>query len=1146
MNRAKETFDVLNVKLEGQNLIEASAGTGKTFSIAILVLRLLIEKKIAIENLLVVTFTNSAVAELKERIRSFISEALNYMINPNAKGDNELIRALCSGYDAKDEVINRLKLAIQSIDDAGIFTIHGFCQKMLNDFAFETKQNFMAELQNDVSAYIDLYTNEFWRKELSLLPPEIFDIKELKNLKNDISHFLKKGLGEVYLLDFDKFIEDITEKISELIYEITSILENLDSIEQEIQNELNLNFNQIIDDYNGIKRITKISVPIRKDELLSKVLARATKGISDYIPTFKSSIWSMLLRQIEESEKLKSKKIELSHYLMVKGVKIYLPRLKDAIFNANVLTFDALILNLHQSIVQEKNSRLIQLIQQKFSAVLIDEFQDTDFIQFQIFRELFVGPSANQDNILFLIGDPKQSIYSFRNADVESYLHAGRSIAKQYTMDTNFRSSRNMINSVNNFYQAVGDIAFGYEDSENASIKYQKVKTNDNEKGLLKNGIEITECLTFSELSSKEKAVENIVNLIGQLLNPESRYELVLDDGNKRPVQPSDIAVLTRDNDTLQKFKNILSDQNIPSVSLQSNSVFQSREADDLILIMEAMVHNDLNRIKSALFMTFVHRVYKILSNDIMPVANFEEISLIELFNEYKKVMFEKGAYHALTKLFNDFSIYLYFTKQPSTQRILSNVIQLAELIHDYEYRNGSTPQDLILWLKKNKKNKSNQGESDDSLLRIESDRNSVTLITAHKSKGLEFPIVLVHGLNQEIKQDLSFIEAKDGQGKKIIVYKKPDNSFEPEYLNYYIRNEYQENCRLVYVAMTRAVYYCNISFSNNAKQGALLNMLKSIGDVENVTKNITFDHFPVELHHFEQENSSIREIDLPLHALIQSKSDWELYSYSSLRMEHDLLSAPIAVQEDEYNHFIFNVLPRGADPGTRLHQLLEKVRFAKDYRDLSSISEYEQRMLSLFDSKDQSYVGEISQMLHHIMHARIQMDNVSFYLKDVPQDQCIHEVEFNFPIGDVEIVKMLNPLLREYKYNAQITDKFNTLNGMMVGFIDLIFQYGSKYYILDWKSNYLGCDLSDYEEVKLQQAMVEHQYNLQYLIYTLAADKYLSQRLGEGYNYERDFGGIIYFFIRGVRADAGSGIFTDKPSGEYIKRLHEILNPNI
>ena len=430
-----EYFDPTRIPIQalaGSNLIEASAGTGKTYSIALLVLRLIMEKDVPIDKILMVTYTNAAVAELSDRIRLFLALARRYASGESIS-DVEIAVLVdqAVAYTSLDEVSNKLKDAILLLDESMIVTIHSFCQYALSRYAFETGQLFDVELLSDIGQIVEAEVNHFWRTFITTLPTNLLELSEVRDHKGDLNTVIGKILQGRQYADFDPAVGYDFEPDN-----WSAELNQLNAMKNFAKNQLSTIYNNQKEDLFKIiekKRNAKLQDARNNiDLLLEELLQLKAKNKSTYFDEFpfadELDNYIAVLLRIEE---FKSELLRAINYFAVS----YIPdRIRQQMVNLNVLTFDDLINNLYRTIVIEKNRRLIQKLRDDFSAVFIDEFQDTDNVQFQIFDVLFI---QHPETITFLIGDPKQSIYAFRGADIETYLLARNKVNRKYTMNTN-------------------------------------------------------------------------------------------------------------------------------------------------------------------------------------------------------------------------------------------------------------------------------------------------------------------------------------------------------------------------------------------------------------------------------------------------------------------------------------------------------------------------------------------------------------------------------------------------------------------------------------------------------------------------------------------------------------------------------------
>ena len=525
-----EKFKVESVDLSGANIIEASAGTGKTFSIAVLVVRLLIEKSVPIQKMLLVTFTEAAAAELKERSVKFIREAL---LEIEAAGSSkngiiaEVVANVLANNHNKTEIENRLRTALLNIDTAMMCTIHSFCQQTLNEFAFETNQIFGKELKTDISDFVGKHSNSFKREVLSIMDAELLQISDLLNpaiLDGGIRNALSgQNLQGIELISVTA--SDCKEKITSLKSELQDFgNKNLESFKQKIESTT----------LKGIGHATRINlknlfstVDAALENLLNKTTHRVPELFAEEVQFCKN-----LQNQINELN------LQIKIILLQQAIDFVLPKVKEELSTKNFFTFDDLIDKLYDA---GENRALKKLIRLKYDAIFVDEFQDTDKKQYAIFKALF---QEDASKTMFYIGDPKQSIYAWRKADLNVYFEARNSILpeKQFTMATNFRSTNRYTTALNSFFlpQIDFDTFENGDVDDSLKIKYEAIQAFNKEEQGLSFDNQLFSPLTIIDGAKNDPDINNFIRkTICHLLQGSITL-------NGKSLKPSNIAVLVR------------------------------------------------------------------------------------------------------------------------------------------------------------------------------------------------------------------------------------------------------------------------------------------------------------------------------------------------------------------------------------------------------------------------------------------------------------------------------------------------------------------------------------------------------------------------------------------------------------------------
>lgn len=1141
-DQKKGNFNVLEVPLRGSNLVEASAGTGKTYSLALLALRLLLEKNEhgqsrKLTEILLITFTEKAVAELKLRVRLFIQKALLYAQNLESteivdSNIQHIVQQALSTHAGIEEIIEKLQRALLNFDEASIQTIHSFCWQTLRENALESGISFSVTINTDTTEIRQQFVHEFIRNELSVMDTKYLDVL---------------NIGEIY-----KLVTRAMELLSNgYVYETSlasdfSIQDALHDLEQE-RTQLEKDLLQFEDELKAILADSTKTHHIKLKALFKNFREEIDQILQfDGFATFKffqeggkgyHEIWSRIVQYQEHIKELEVAYIEQILYSLVH--KAYIPYVTH-LKNTEVLTFDSIINELHNSLIVRNNKRMLRHIREQYTAVFIDEFQDTDRIQAEIVEKLFLQVEEGDENntLLFLIGDPKQSIYAFRNADVASYLEMRNKMQHQYNMTTNYRSSEAMVHAVNLMYEKMGIYeGFGFDpQNQNIAISYEKVQAANAHISLegYKPGI-----FNFFEYENKDSLLSHLAIQIANLLDENNQvyFKKVEKDGSvtKRKVEGSDIGVLVKTNNAAKEVQEALRKIGISSVLTTTDKILKTQEAKDLLTILEAMRNPVEQSIRKALYATFLADTQE---KDAKPdwIQKIDIEQAFQLFSTYKALLAEHKIYQALYKAWEDFSLRQHFSKNPRWHRTLANVDQLTQIIQEKQYQTDWGADDAILWLSKEIENPS-ESESEQQL-QLETDKNSLTISTIHKAKGLEYPIVFLYGFNENtVSQSL---ESATIHGEKKLYL---DAAAAPDIRQTIKQYRKQETFRLLYVAITRSIYLCNVLYTTRTAKAETLSLFtktanKHAGDGGISWQQIDSDKQQQVKKHLGEKIELITPISFNEEQARKARSSWFFTSFSKLSRYQGPVTLEALEPTEPYDIFVLKELGSGATFGSLIHQLLEQLDFGRDYSSYEHLDEnLKKQIRQLVHKDDRSYMEFGAQLIHHVLHATIPADK-PFQMSDVKMERCIPELTFYFHIDREDNVLRLKNLLEG---SAQVHFAHNSLRGMMDGAIDLFFEHQGKYYILDWKSNHLGYDLALYEDEKLHQAMIHHNYTLQYYIYTVAACRYLKSKKPD-FDYERDFGGAIYLFIRGNRAGKSSGVYFDKPDSSFIDELMSLL----
>lgn len=1366
--------------LNKSSLIEASAGTGKTFTITYLVLRLLLgsgndkafeQGPLSIEDILIVTFTNAATSDLKRRVRESIHRArivfeflYKYKKENNKDFDygnsseiDENLKEIIKEMHEKEKNASKsaitkansqdinllcartLLRAERNIDNCSISTIHSFCNNIISKvFAFESGEAFQTKLvTNTIYGFNEgilktirkfCYVNENEKNEewintakeiLALMDTNFssdtilnvcrnllkvtsldtkgssnfkgFNVEGLtyldptKSLKQNIQNLFdeyKKGertlvqslhtflQGSIFpkLLDKNKYetVQDVLKDLlqednfSNFFYENCKV--NWNTTEEKVREKLRNYFNVLIDllsnkntDLKDIKtpsfkkadKSDGIFIVCNKKEVFTKDIDSIFNSINDLRKTFINKLLFLFaIQSLDYANEIKQQD--------------------------KVMSFDDVLKRASQ-VVQSKTNDLKTILRKRYPVLMVDEFQDTDPFQYEIFKNVYLEEDSNNKSnkaVCYFIGDPKQSIYSFRGSDINSYLKAKKEINENwnknknkdqndeqksgvYSLDTNYRSTEALINSVNAIFmqEKEGDCnaeVFG----NNKGIEFKPVNSNERKKTLCYQGKELTDIGCFihllkdDEIEAQNVAAIFIYNLLryknevglqgdtNKLSEGQYSYlkEGTTDTATIIPITEKDITILVRNKREFSEIEKALSHFNIPCVYYSSReSVSETAEATYIKNLMEAMAYP-----------TNLQLVKKMLACGILPLDANDFFDSVEDQNLEKEVELlksslilwkQKGFFTAFSFWFRN-ELHQGLSRsleQSNGERSVTNLYHLAEIVQSYHANKETIYAQLDHF---NEFLSESQEETEDAnlpettLKRLSSEKQQIAVYTIHASKGLEFPIVIMPFLENWPKETNRDVFTSR-------YYKKTEGSKNNQSGKYYINLEgttkeeevsisearKEENTRLDYVALTRASILNYLIFSDRSSKepNQTLAKLKAKLSPENKEGKIEgYENFYVEdlrqkdvdsiLNNnesivknsigtatFDDETYKVKEFDKSC-----IKNNFIVSSYSAItsgvqklpnlsQKENDednskeVLEDKV-VDDSTLNQFNF---PKGASAGTFLHAILEETDFSKlKYLDTQAKGTdaylYLQNICAEFCKLDPNKVikkwcrsiildntyGEnleedapaaLFSFMYNILKAPIVSfeDGSKLSLNAIAKDDFVPEMRFWMPCDNFNlqsfnaICKQSALKLLEDKelINSLSLPRDEDLSGFLTGSLDLSFRFKVngcyKYFVLDYKSNYLGNNAQDYSSDKIIKSVLDHRYDVQYLIYTVVLHRTLKKRLKD-YDYDRDVGGVIYLYLRGLNAnckdDVSSGVFYTKVDKNIIEKLDALL----
>jgi exodeoxyribonuclease V beta subunit len=1169
----------------GVNLVEASAGTGKTYAIAMLVLRCITELEVPIDKVLVVTFTKAATEELRSRIRQRLVEARDSLEGTGSSTDATM-QVWAGAITDRVKVKKRLQLALFDIDRAGIFTIHSFCQRMLTEQALESGQLFDVELLADIDHIRSQVVEDYWRRRLYTLGPRPCGVVT-GSFATPAELF--RSVARVGW-DYDR-LEPVTSSVEDVIDQFETGYHKLADWWQSSAADL----------YSFFER-TRSEGKFKKP--LSDILENWWQKLADYFTGSGSGLPANLefltadgLKETLNATKVKKKvqdefladwplpgslvedfilAIETLVLAVRRDLVITVRQEVDSrLYDQGHMSFDDLIIRLDRALAHEVDGVALQrILRQRFDVALIDEFQDTDSAQWRIFSSLF----ANESHYLYLIGDPKQAIYRFRGADIYSYFKARETADHKLTLQNNYRSHPDLVHEVNRIFMGRTK-PFAFDENLLPFLPVEPAKTPAD--GSLFLGGQPLGVMEYCQLAPFPKDKEGrwtsgraatvfrdyVIAETCRLLdsgNPAVRRQIQDGIEVERVLQARDIAVLVRSNTQADEYLQAFAQVNIPAVVSSKKGVFETAEAKELYILLQALVApGNSYTLKTAMTISW----FALTGGQLQSVWEDEQ-AFDDWFNRfllYNQLWQDRGFLSMMTRLMIDERVYVTLAGAAMAERRIANIHHLLEIVQEAEMTDKLGPDQTLLWLRSML---AGEPGVEDRELRLESDEQAVRIVTMHSAKGLQYPVVFCPYLwyrSGRLRSETNLISCHD-EDKRLAVDLGSARFDERRQLA--IEEELAEDLRLLYVALTRAELRCYTMWVDVKNSGSVADSFSSglgyllfpegvVGGEEqcasfqNMTANPGVRHLLLEPDSaYLPEYSPTAQVTGTLAAALPTArslhTDYQMSSYSAMAAlsEHedhgsDVAIEPVEDEEPVTRQILHQGLPAGANFGNLVHDSLELISFASLGRKEDNSREID-RLCHRYgiDLKAET----VQDLLASIVTAPLflqQNGEPGFSLSELRETRCMKEMPFYFHMDRLETRK-INEILMDEPTVVQLSHKM--MQGYLTGFVDLVCEHEGRFYILDYKTNFLGDKLSDYCGDNLVQAMASHNYGLQYWIYTLVLHRHLQNVMGD-YDYETHFGGVMYLFVRGMEPDLpGSGVFATLPSVELLTRLDMVL----
>lgn len=1215
----------MRVPLSGTHLVEASAGTGKTFTIVSLVVRLLVEERLPIRSIAAVTFTNAATSELKERVAGRLRQAIEVLEGAPLPEGDDLLASLLRRPD-RDTSLDLLREALRDVDSAGIFTIHGFAARTLQEQQLQRRgADPLAQLVGDQSDVVLDIATDFYCQTVALLPAPIFRLLGGESLFSSLAAVARQAAAtfEVEVVQLPPAV-DIEEKLAEFTTRFSraraafansggELLQLL--VDSPALNRTMMKPAALEKDYQSYLRYFDRDDPCfphpeSERFTLSKVLRSIKKDHT--APTHPLLEELGMLR--EHSLQLQLDATRFADHLRKQLAQVVSQRLASEQGQRGTQSFDGLLTELCVALRDEQlGAGLAAEVRQRYPVALIDEFQDTDPVQYEIFRRIYGendqaiqgGAAADQQKAqhsasqratergraahgaLFLIGDPKQSIYAFRGADVFTYLRASRSArAGVWTLTTSYRADPTLV-SAQNCLLGYNRQPFGAKE-----IVYDAVSPRSGASNRL-----------CDRLGEPLAGMQIVLHEEGELLEVTAHQvasflaEAHTIEG--RAVVASDVAVLTRSNAQAAQLKELLVGLGVPAVMHGDRSVFESAQALELLRVLRALAEpNNQVRMKSALASPLIGLGAQQLRDLDHQIDQLE--MWVGRLKDWGRLWRSHGIARATAALFSELQLTSKILSTVGGERAMTNLRHLLELLHEAEIAEHLGVRGMLRWLETAIAHPSGHSMAAEARqLRLESDERAVTLTTIHKSKGLEYGVVFLPTLGKADRvRDGDAYRYFDREKQRSQLELRAAQSRDEHSLWQHSLDARQEDLRLCYVALTRAKH----------RVVALLNFDKGFSPLGYLLWEQLLPHpggLPVALDSFKSIDVELRRQTLQNIAKLSQGAievspartvdranlfqvrTWEtlrapssvgrveecerVSSFSAMTRDAQLSRAQregrdVSDVEDTASHhlsassqsetILLAEFPRGPGPGDALHLALEACPFAEgDEQQRQIIAKKVLLENGLKELHADQGARAISQVLSTPLPGVLTESRP--LLGQLSQSERIAEMEFSLPVTQLSHQSLLQTISEAASFDPQkhesevVRDlpvsymkrlsslEFEKWAGFLRGFIDLVFDCDGRLYGVDYKSNYLGSSYGDYSSSATARSMDEHHYWLQALIYSVALHR-LGQLRVPDYDYEKHFGGMFYLYVRGMHPQRSTGMLRFFPRKELVETLSE------
>lgn len=1143
----------------GRALVEASAGTGKTWTIAVLYLRLLLEQPLAVGQVVVTTFTDAAAQELRERLRARLRDALALAEQPQAPKDlpedQAWLRARWNDDTRRREDCRRLRLALADFDRAPVGTLHGLCQRILAEHPFESGSRFEPGEPTSGQALADELARDAWRvlhqgdggATLGI------DLAELK--LSSFGRQLRQLMAPGVRIDADggdlasvlaALPEDLVSGLRDVVGRVAWFARSNSALRTALttlaaccageggwpkEEHLELIRGQVLDKQ------------VRPEHQAAFLAHPAIATLFAQWPRLEATRFVPLQRfwraQVEQARRWRDER------LAARGQ----------------VTFDEMIRRAHAAIAT--NPALADALFRDWPVALVDEFQDTDAQQYGILDRIYRDGDGEPRGRLVMIGDPKQAIYGFRGGDIHAYRRARADADHVLVLGTNHRSSRGYVEAVNQWYSAGGE-TLGRSGADD--VNYRAVGASDRRDATPYTiaGRNLGRPLQIhyqaddpgSQGERRRRALDACANQIAAML--ASKQHAI---GGK-PLEPGDLAVLLPTNRDIASLRTRLQARGVPCVGGARDSVFAGDWAFELQLVLGAVLaEEDESALRAAL-------LTRLLGHDLAALAALDAGSPLwtavsERLQRLRHTWRTKGVLALVQQLAIDAAPRLLAT--PGGERDLTDLRHLGELLQQRSEHGGGA-RELLAWLGEQRRGDGDEDSGDERQPRIESDARRVQLMSLHKSKGLEFPVVFLPLMwaheGQSLQAPYLVPLAQGGRRAAFDDTAKATARWEAQ----------DERFRTLYVALTRAIHACHVyALPPQRQQNAKVRAPKADPErapLDAMLSRVLEGGAQSSLAQVEWNDAGWPLVDAVLPPAPESPQVRialteptatplrQRLSFSTLVSGLRLAPSeeapaddeplapdePMAEVPDEAPHpellSLANV--RGTAFGNALHAAFENRRQEQPLADQHPLLLDQLRGFGVraHEAKLETVVAPLARRMDGALAAEL-LPGLS--LGAVPATHQRAEMAFHFALDAARLSRLRAVATGHGDAGLVPPLAAEQLRGLMTGKIDLVFEHAGVFHVLDYKGNWLGERLADYSGDALRAAMDHSHYRLQALLYTVALHRFLRQRLPD-YAPAKHLGAYIYMYVRAAGLARGAGVFVERFSDGLIHAVDAVL----